>query len=72
MKINKKIQFQIGETFQFGLVILKCIAKTEETFCNNCFFRYSNCINEHLESVGPCVASQRRDKTDVIFVKSED
>ena len=72
MKIDKKNQFQIGEVFQFGLIKLKCISSEKENYCNGCFFEPDNCIETHLESTGPCAKQQRHDKTDVIFVKSED
>ena len=72
MKINKKNQFQIGETFQFGLIRLKCVTSEKANFCVDCFFRDGNCDKKQTEVIGTCVASQRNDKTDVIFVKSED
>lgn len=66
-----KKEFKVGETFQCGLVKLKCV-KAEETICEGCFLDdicefYSQCN----ALIGCCDAS-REDKTDVIFVKVEE
>ena len=72
MKINKKNQFQIGETFQFGLIRLKCVTSEKENFCVGCFFCDINCHEKYTEVIGLCGKRKRDDKTDVVFVKSED
>lgn len=72
MKINKKNQFQIGETFQFGLIRLKCVISGKGNYCTDCFFHDTNCDEIYTKVIGSCAKEQRYDKTDVIFVKSED
>lgn len=72
MKINKKNQFQVGETFQFGLIKLKCVIAEKDNYCTNCFFHDINCDEIHIGVVGSCAKRQRHDKTDVIFVKLEE
>lgn len=36
LKIMNKKEFKIGETFQCGLVILKCV-KSDNFYCDGCF-----------------------------------
>lgn len=63
----KKKEFIVGEKFQFGLKILKCV---KGKGCDKCCFR-----NVHLscslleEFIGECAESKRTDATDVVFVE---
>lgn len=68
----EKKQFNIGETFQCGLLKLKCIENDSKNYrCDSCFFTtLGRCLGKEI--VGHCVDSFRNDKTDVIFVKVED
>lgn len=65
-------EFKIGQTFQCGLVKLKCI---ENKTCNGCYLEY---ICESISSirirhiVGACSCSSRSDNKSVIFVKVEE
>ena len=70
MKINKKNQFQIGETFQFGLIRLKCVISEKGGFCIDCYFSDigMNCDKiKHI--IGCCSFTGRYDLTGVIFKK---
>lgn len=67
-----KTEFKIGETFQCGLVKLKCEIK-RDSCCGGCFFNspmYECENNEYF--IGSCLSKRRNDNTDVIFVKVED
>lgn len=67
-----KKEFKIGEVFQFGLAKLKVKKLTPFNTCDKCAFNKSGicgCIDKYI---GGCFSIQRKDKTDVIFVKVED
>lgn len=66
-----KKEFKIGETFQCGLIKLKCEKGICES-CANCNFRYKDDCSVFFDFTGSCNASDREDKTDVIFVKVEE
>lgn len=65
-------EFKVGETFQFGLIKLKCVKNDSNVYlCDNCYFtKIGQCIGKSI--VGPCLDSCREDNTDVIFVKVEE
>lgn len=68
-----KTEFEVGETFQFGLKTLKCV---EGTSCKRCMFNSdiwgSFCFyNYHIKYVGPCAKEDREDRTGVIFIEVE-
>lgn len=70
-----KKEFEIGEIFQLGLVKLK-VEKTDAKLCEQCENCYlyediENC-RQLLNIIGSCEAKNRKDKTDVIFVKVEE
>lgn len=66
-----KKNFKIGETFQFGLIRLKC-EEAKENDCTSCYmFKFPNACKEFRECIGCCLKEMREDKTDVIFVKVE-
>lgn len=68
----KKKEFKIGETFQCGLVKLKCIEAYDST-CKGCYFE--DIFETQCQSfIGNCGMIDRDDKKDVIFklVKVED
>lgn len=63
-----KKEFKPGETFQCGLVPLKCVeSNTLVGLCDKCFFK-RRCINE---IVGHCSEFYRSDGKTVYFVKLE-
>lgn len=66
-----KKEFKIGEVFQCGLIKLKCEGRHYGA-CANCYFRYKDDCSDVFDLVGSCYASDREDKTDVIFVKVEE
>lgn len=66
-----KKEFKVGETFQCGLVKLKCEKVHCET-CMDCYFRYEDNCEVFFKFIGSCCASNRVDKTNVIFVKVEE
>lgn len=69
-QLMAKKEFKVGETFQCGLVKLKCIKS--EASCFRCYFvNEDNCFS-FSKIVGPCYHSEREDKTNVIFVKVEE
>lgn len=70
-ELSGKKEFKVGEIFQFGLVKLKC-DKGDCGSCNNCYFRYKDDCSVFFDFTGSCHFSNRKDKTDVIFVKVED
>lgn len=62
---KKKTEFKVGETFQFGLDILKCVSSTGTQGCDDCFLGpYNTCRH-----CGDCDRSERSDNQDVIFIK---
>lgn len=65
-------EFKVGETFQCGLVKLKCV-KSKFT-CDGCYFLGSSldCAIINKIITGSCIKPEREDKTDVIFVKVEE
>lgn len=71
-----KKEFAIGETFQYGLVKLKCVkapCKYQSDNCYQCALYYDwedVCLGQ--EFIGECGRREREDKTDVIFVKVEE
>ena len=65
----KKKEFKVGETFQCGLIQLKCIEYTGNRYpCDECFLDWG-CRREIFDN---CSKEVREDKTDVIFVKVEE
>lgn len=65
IKMVKK-EFKVGETFQCGLIKLKCIEYTGSRYCcDECFIGWG-CRREIF---GSCSKEVREDKTDVIFVR---
>lgn len=70
-----KKEFEVGETFQCGIVKLKCIIEpiNRSERCDGCFFDDNgDCIDRFNNIVGECSHTNRKDKTNVIFVKVED
>lgn len=69
-------EYKIGETFQYGLVKLRCIkAPCESRFesCYRCVFYddwNDTCLGDRF--VGECERREREDKTDVIFEEVEE
>lgn len=68
--IMPKTEFKIGETFQCGLVKLKCVGNIEG--CRECYFDQEEPCFAHVSLVGHCDSLSRKDNTDVIFVKVEE
>lgn len=62
-----KKEFAVGEEFQCGLIKLKIIKA--KYWCEGCYFRDKKCLKLG-DIIGPC-GQDRKDKTDVIFVKVE-
>lgn len=68
----EKKEFKIGESFQYGLVKLKCVkAKNEKDACDGCIFKSHDCL-DYKVFAGRCQSYLREDKTDVIFVEVKD
>lgn len=70
--IMSKQEFQIGESFQYGLLLLKCIEnpdKEEKTPCRNCYFSNLPCDNM-IDSTGACEPERRKDGRNVIFIET--
>ena len=66
-----KKEFQIGKIFQFGLVKLQCVKGSND--CEGCYLNSRDCCSHRSgEYVGPCLADNREDKTDVIFTEVKD
>lgn len=70
-----KKEFKINETFQCGLIKVKCI-KSDGT-CKGCVLENIDCRIMDEESInnkifGSCYRENRNDKTDVIFVKVDE
>lgn len=66
-----KKEYKIGETFQCGLVKLKC--KKAINGCVGCFLCDIITFQDDCKIlVGECDKRMREDKQDVIFVKVED
>lgn len=65
-----KKEFKIGETFQCGLVTLKCTKNTNA--CEGCFFDYPYGCGKDNDTIGSCLQEERVDKTSVIFAKVDD
>lgn len=66
-----KKEFQIGEVFQYGLVKMLCKKADATRLCYDCdFYDLHNecCVGDY---VGECLGRNRKDKTEVIFVKVE-
>lgn len=65
-----KIEFQIGERFQCGLITLECI---ESDFCCDCFFEGEEC-GAFVPLIGMCKKTSRTDNRNVAFrlVESND
>lgn len=74
--IMPKGEFKVGETFQCGLVKLKCVkSENPRDPCRGCFINqltgnYDCFCFENI--VGECTCYDREDETSVIFVKVED
>lgn len=68
-----KKEFRIGETFQCGLVKLKCCEKVidDTERCEKCFFNYYGKCIDKFNIAGYCSHLNREDKTNIIFVKVE-
>lgn len=66
-------EFKVGETFQCGLIKLRCEeSQIIGSCCEGCFFNF-RCFKEITRNIaGPCARTHRKDKTGVIFVKVED
>ena len=65
-----KTEFKIGQTFQCGHVKLK-VEKSKS--CDKCFFNSTMYECEsNLYFMDSCIAKEREDKNDVIFVKVEE
>lgn len=69
----KQKEFKVGEVFQCGLVKLRCEeSRTTGSCCEGCFFHF-RCFKETTGNIaGSCARTERKDKTDVIFVEVED
>lgn len=66
-----KTEFKVGETFQCGLIKLKCVKMKD---CEKCYFE-DYCILGLKQSKsihGECLAEKRFDKKDVVFIKVKD
>ena len=63
-------EYKIGEEFQCGLVRLKCVANRG---CKDCYFNgIDYCYFVVKRIVGCCNSNDRKDKTDVAFIKVQD
>lgn len=72
IEIMSKQEFQIDESFQYGLLLLKCIEnpnKGEKIPCRNCYFANLPCDNM-IDSTGACEPERRKDGRDVIFIEA--
>lgn len=67
----EKKEFKLGEVFQCGHVKLKI--EKSDFICGGCYFLGSSldCRSINRLITGSCIKSERKDKTDVIFVKVE-
>lgn len=68
-----KKEFEVGEVFQCGLAMLKCVEATDTGVlsCTGCSLK--ELCNECIEDlIGECKKTHREDKTDVIFVSVEE
>ena len=70
-ELSGKKEFKVGEVFQCGLVKLRC-EKGYCCSCDKCYFKDKGNCHEFFDFSGSCYASEREDKTDVIFVKVEE
>lgn len=61
-----KKEFKVGEVFQCGLIMLKCVKSGRK--CDGCYFM-GGCKNT---ITGRCAKESREDGNDVIFVKVEE
>lgn len=67
----EKKEFKVGETFQCGLVKLK--VEEERNGCVGCVFTgVGDACKIAGLLVGNCIAGEREDATDVIFVEVEE
>ena len=67
----EKTEFKVGDVFQCGLIKFKCVGNRNG--CIGCYmYKFSNSCEEFGDIIGNCMAENREDKTDVIFVKVED
>lgn len=62
-----KTEFEVGETFQFGLKTLKCVEAEEN--CTGCVIASLMDCNKF---VGECSPHCREDFRDVIFIEIEE
>lgn len=71
--IIQNTEYKVGEVFQCGLIKLRCEeSRIIGSCCEGCFFHFY-CFKETTRNIaGPCARTQRKDKTDVIFVKVEE
>ena len=67
-----KKEFNVGETFQCGLVKLKVVKKKKIGTCIGCDLLGLEYCTAVQEFIGSCYHAYRQDKTDVIFVKVEE
>ena len=66
----EKKEIKIGETFQCGVLTLKCIEGGRS--CRGCLFfedRNYECSEAITNILGECTATDRRDCKNAIFVK---
>lgn len=64
-----KTEFEVGETFQFGLKTLKCVEAVEG--CYGCALRDIECID--LDAfIGTCASIGRSDNKQVIFIEAKE
>lgn len=67
-----KKEFNVGETFQCGLVKLKVVKQKKIGTCTGCDLLGLEYCTAVQEFIGSCYHADRQDKTDVIFVKVEE
>lgn len=64
---HKSFDRNVGETFSFKGDILR--VKNATDGCKGCYFLCGDCSGDVINIIGQCKKDQRKDKTDVIFVK---
>jgi hypothetical protein len=68
----EKKEFKAGEIFQCGLLKLKC--EKSSFSCKGCYFLGSSldCRILNRMVTGNCLKTERKDKSDVIFIEVKD
>lgn len=72
MKIEEenKTEYQVGETFQFGMTKLQCVNSIKKDNCFGCYLH--SCLRQFKSSVGECWQTERLDHNDVIFIEADE